>query len=206
MTRSRQLKFDSSTLYTVAGEVGVDTECEGCLLDAGVIINGSGIVLEGSLAKGSHFVSAPSIQVRKSRLETIDAANAIFDQSGWSGSEVVGSRFTGAQMNGCRLNQTVFTECRMNLMQCQESKLRDIRFEKCDLRGAYFNMSAMSGTVFAGSDLTGADFSGAEIRGCDFRRAIIEDIRVSPDQMHGVIVTADQALYLARLFGLDVRE
>lgn len=94
----------------------------------------------------------------------------------------------------------------MNLMQSQVSTLQEVRFEQCHLRGAYFNGCDMSGTVFEGSDLTGADFSGAVIVGCDFRRATIEDIRVAPEQMTGVIVTSDQALYLARLFGLDIQE
>lgn len=94
----------------------------------------------------------------------------------------------------------------MNLMQCQLSTLQGVRFEQCDLQGAYFNGSNLSGTRFAGSDLTGADFSGAVLTGCDFRRATIQDIRVAPEQLRGVIVTSDQALYLARLFGLDIQE
>ncbi|MCO5223794.1 MAG: pentapeptide repeat-containing protein [Thermomicrobiales bacterium] len=64
----------------------------------------------------------------------------------------------------------------------------------------------MPGTIFEGSNLTGADFSGADITGSDLRRAIIEDIHIASDQLRNVIVTSDQALYLTRLFGLDVRE
>ena len=206
MIKQKRLRFDSSLLYTYGGVVGADDHIETTLLGPDVSLNGAGIVLEGSLVRRSRIVNAHGLQVRKSRLETIDAANADLEQSGWNSSEVADSRFTGVHLNSANLGNTIFTECRMNLLQCQQSRLQNIRFEKCDLRGAFFNMSSMSGTVFHGSDLTGADFSGATISGCDLRRAIIEDIRVSPEQMQGVIVTADQALYLARLFGLDVRE
>lgn len=206
MTKRSHLNINPSLLYTHTGEVSDDTNLQLASLGMDASINGSSIVLHQSIVTKSSIANAPNLQVRKSRLETIDAANADLERSGWSGSEISGSRFTGSRLNHAHISKTVFMECRMNLMQCQQSTLQHVRFEKCDLRGAYFNMSSMAGTVFEGSDLTGADFSGALIQGCDFRRATIEDIRVAPDQMAGVIVTADQALYLARLFGLEIQE
>ena len=146
------------------------------------------------------------MQIRQCQWKMVDAANADMERSGWRESEVVDSRFTGASINWAHVAKTGFIACKLNLLQCQMAKLQDVRFEQCDLRGAYFNNSAMPGTVFVGSDLTGADFSGATITGCDFRRANIEDIRVAPEQMAGLIVTSDQALYLTRLFGLDIQE
>jgi uncharacterized protein YjbI with pentapeptide repeats len=206
MTFPRNRALEASLLYTFRGRVGDDEDLCLALLGADVIIDGRGSSLQQCALSLSMIRNAEGIQVRGCRWQTVDAANAELDRSGWRDSEIVGSRMTGARINSAHLGKCRFVACKMHLLQCQLSTLIDVRFEQCDLRGAYFNGSAMSGTVFEGSDLTGADFSGATITGCDFRRATIDDIRVAPEQMSGVIVTSDQALYLARLFGLDIQE
>lgn len=204
--RDKRSKLDRSLLYTQQGEVSDDAELYRAALGNDVVISGSGVTMHLCDLRRSTITSAPAIQIRESSLKTVDAASADLERSGWSDCKVAESRFTGARLNSAHIRRCTFSECRMNLMQSQVSTLQEVRFEQCDLRGAYFNGTDMPGTVFEGSDLTGADFSGAVITGCDFRRATIEDIRVAPEQMTGVIVTSDQALYLARLFGLDIQE
>lgn len=206
MTSLRKTSTRNSLLYTHEGGVGDDAELTMSALGANVILEGSGIGLQQCTLSQSTVRSAIGIQVRQCHWKIVDAANADMERSSWRESEISESRFTGARLNSSHLAKCTFVGCRMNLLQCQLATLQDVRFEQCDLRGAYFNRSVLSGTVFEGSDLTGADFSGATITGCDFRRATIEEIRVAPEQMTGVIVTADQALYLARLFGLVIRE
>ncbi len=206
MTSVRRASVKNSFLYTHTDGVGDDSELNMASLGASVVIDGNSISLQQCTLNQTVVTSAIGIQVRQSKWKTVDAANADMERSGWRDSDIVGSRFTGARLNSAHIAKCTFADSRMNLMQCQMATLQDVRFEGCDLRGVYFNRSSMAGTVFEGSDLTGADFSCAVIAGCDFRRAIIEDIRVAPDQMTGVIVTSDQALYLARLFGLDIQE
>ncbi len=206
MTSVRRTRATSSFLYTIKGEVGDDADLTRAELGSDAVIQGSGIALEQCSLNQSKIKRASGIQVRLSQLQMVDAANADMERSGWRECEVRESRLTGVKLNSAHIARSVFVECKMNLLQCQMAMLQDVRFEQCDLRGAYFNRSKMAGTVFEGSDLGGADFSSATITGCDFRRAKIDDIRVAPEQMAGVIVTADQALYLARLFGLDIQE
>lgn len=196
----------SCLLYTRDDEVGDEAELHATSLVAGSVISGKSVVLEQCLLDRTRIVQAPAIRVQQSRLETIDAANAVMGESSWKDVHIDESRWTGAQMNFSHLSGAVFEDCQMHHVQIQECTLKHTRFEGCDLRGTYFNGSQMQGTVFAGSNLTGVDFSRADIAKCDFRRANIEDIRIAPEQLRGVIVTADQALYLARLLGLDVRE
>lgn len=196
----------SRTLYTHVGVVGDEDEIVGALISEENEINGHHIVLDGCRLERARVITAPYARILKSGLHIVDAANANLEQNGWKDVTVAGSRFTGARLNGSVLTGVKFTECRMNLMQIQNTKMKRVRFEQCDLRGAFFNGTSMPGTVFEGSNLTGADFSLADITGSDLRRAIIEDIRIAPDQLSKVIVSSDQAIYLARLFGLDVRE
>lgn len=205
-SRRRSVLKSSSLLYTHDGELGDESEFENTSLSAGSLINGRSIVLEQCQVNRTRIVHAHGIRLTSCALETVDAANAVFDESGWRDVIVRESRWTGAQINFTHVAAVTFEHCQMNHTQLQECTMKNTRFENCDLRGAFFNGSKMMGTVFSGSNLTGADFSRAEITGSDFRRANIEDIRIAPEQLQDVIVTQDQALYLGRLFGLDVRE
>ncbi len=196
----------SRFLYTHKDGVGDESELHLAAVGSEVIIVGSGVLLEQCVLNQSTVLGAPGVQVRQCNWNTVDAANADMERSGWRDTEIIDSRFTGARLNSSHITRCAFVRGKMNLLQCQMATLQGVRFEDCDLRGAFFNRTTMAGTVFVGSNLSRADFSGAGIAGCDFRRANIEDIRVAPEQLTGVIVTADQALYLARLFGLDIQE
>lgn len=206
-SRQRQAKtLIDSLLYTTSDGVGDESEVSRTSLVEGSKIDGRSISLDRCMLNRTRIVQAPGIRVHLCHLETVDAANAVLDESGWRDIHISESRWTGARINFSYLSWTVFEDCQMNHCQLQECTLKDVRFENCDLRGAYFNGSKMAGTVFVGSNLAGVDFSRAELAKCDFRRANIDDIRIAPEQLQGVIVTPDQALYLARLLGLDVRE
>ena len=204
--RKKSIIQQSRLLYTHSDEVGGETEFETTRFETGSLINGRSVVLEYCQLNRTKIIHAPAIRLTKCELETVDAANAVLDESGWNNVRVHESRWTGAQMNFAHMTDVMFDQCQMNHAQLQECTLKNTRFEHCDLRGAYFNGTKLQGTVFAGSNLNGADFSRADITKCDFRRASIEEIRIAPEQLQGVIVTQDQALYLARLLGLDVRE
>ena len=207
MKRTKQFtRLHSRFLYTHEGSIGDESDIRQAEVGAASEINGRSISLDQCSLNRTRIVQAPGIRLTDCVLETVDAANAVLDESGWKDILVRESRWTGARANFAHMVDVVFQECQMSHSQLQESTLKDVRFEGCDLQGAYFNGAQMRGSVFQGSNLTGVDFTRADITECDFRRAIIEDIRVAPEQLSGVIVTQDQALYLTRLFGLEIRE
>lgn len=206
MNARRRRRSDPSFLYTESGEIGNERELAKVLLGSEAVIAGNNIVLDACALDRTRVLHAGALTVRGTELHAVDAAGADMERSSWRECFIDDSRSTGTRLNDAYLDDVVFRACKMNLMQCQSSKVRRTRFNDCDLRGADFNGIDLTGTSFEGSDVTGADFSGAILKDCDFRRAIIEDIRVSPEQLNGVIVTSDQALYLARLFGLNIRE
>lgn len=193
-------------LYTHNDNIGDEEEISGARISDRVKIAGSHIVVTGSQITGSGIGDSANLRLTKCEISAVDAANTQLEQSGWRDVLVTESRFTGALLNGAVLNNVVFKRSRLDMVRIQDAKLTQTRFEECDLRGAFFNGSNMTGSVFEGSNLTGADLTNARLEGCDLRRATIEDIRIAPDQLHQVIVTADQAIYLARLFGLVVDE
>lgn len=199
-TRDRRLLYT----HEHAVEDGIDLEL--ARIGAELTISVPNVQLSRCLLDRTRLENAPAIRVTNSSLETIDAANANLESSTWLRSAIAGSRFTGAKLNNAYLKDVTLEGCTMRLAQIQHIRGERLRFEHCDLRGAFFNGSEIPGVVFEACDLSGADFSGASIEGADLRRSRIEDIRVAPEQLRSVIVSSDQAIYLARLIGLDVRE
>lgn len=197
---------DRSLLYTHTGDVQPEDELTLARLIPNTFIDADAAVFTRCLLDHARVVSGVSARFHRCSLDSVDAANANMDRSAWMGTLVETSRLTGTRFNHAFLQDQVFDQCVMPHVQFQLAKGERIRFEHCDLRGAYFNQSSFPGVVFSGCNLRGADFSGANIEGADLRRSQIEDIRIGPEQLQRVIVSSDQAIYLARLIGLDVRE
>lgn len=150
--------------------------------------------------------NADAMIVRHVRMERCDWSNSSIESASWTTTFVEGSKLTGAKLNRATLKDVTFRECRADFAQFQQAKLVRVIFENCNLKHAYFNDATMPKTVFSGCDLSEADFSHAKMKGCDLRRSRIDGIRIAPEQLASVIVTPDQALYLAGLLGLDIRD
>lgn len=151
-------------------------------------------------------VETARMTVRGCTLEQCDLSNAKLNHTAFIATRLQSCKGIGLQINTGTLRQVLLEDCQFEMAQFQYTRMQEVRFEQCMLRGAFFNGAQVAGTVFDGCDLTGCDFSGADISGSDFRRSRIEDIRVAPDQLRDVVVTSDQAVYLAGLIGLRIRE
>jgi uncharacterized protein YjbI with pentapeptide repeats len=160
-------------------------------------------VLEGVALPGAN---AEGIMLRHVELMQCDWSNAHVESASWVACAVEGSKLTGTRLNRCVFKDVTITDCRADFVQFQEARFERVVFDNCSLGQSFFTGAQMAGTIFDGCDLTGADFSHALITGSDLRRSRIEDIRIAPEQLRGVIVTQDQAIYLAGLLGLDIRE
>lgn len=159
--------------------------------------------LDGVTVAGAN---ADGIIVRHTELTRCDWSNTSVESSSWSDTIFDGCKLTGTVFNRAVFKNVELIDIRADLAQFQHAKFQGVRFENCNLQHAFFNGAKLPKTVFAGCDLTGVDFSGATITGSDLRRSKIDGIKIGPEQLKGVIVTQDQALYLAGLSGLVVRD
>lgn len=201
LPRSKQ-----SRLYTISTSPETDDQLEFARLISPARLAGPGVILDQCLIEGVRIVSSTALRSLDSTFQSADGANADLTGSSLIRTLVTESRLTGVKLNDAYISETIFSDCLMPMAQVQQVKTKRVRFERCNLKGAFFNGSQLAGAVFEACDLRGADFSGADIQGADLRRSSIDDIRLDPSQLKGVIVTSDQALYLARLIGLMVRE
>jgi len=144
------------------------------------------------------------LQLRDVRIADADWSNMNMFGSGWTRVSITGTKLVGARLNESSLRDVSFEDCIGDLLQAQMATFERVGFVRCRLRGAIFNQSDLSNVVFDGCDLREADFSHAVLTGADVRRSDLEGIQLGPDQLRGLIVTPDQALYLAGAIGLVI--
>jgi uncharacterized protein YjbI with pentapeptide repeats len=134
-----------------------------------------------------------------------DFSNTQLFEARWTRVVLRDCKLVGARLNQASLRDVRLERCSAELIQMQQAKCERVAFSGCRFRGGMFNDSTLANVQFDGCDLREADFMGASVSGVDFRNSDLDGIRIGPEQLRGVIVTSDQALYLAGAMGLDIR-
>ncbi len=138
------------------------------------------------------------------RFDACDLSNTTISNARWTRVEATGCKLSGALLNQTLLQDVRFLECRADYAQLQSITSQRVAFEDCSLHHAFFNNADLRGVSFISCDLSKTDFSHAMLEGVDLRGSNLEDIVVTIDQLRGVTVTSDQALYLCGLVGLQI--
>lgn len=133
-----------------------------------------------------------------------DLSNVDLHKGSWTRVACTDSKLIGARANESSWQDVHVEDYVADMLQLQQSRCQRVRFSQCRLRGAFFNGTDLTGTVFEGCDLRDADFSHAVLTGVDLRRSIIEGIRIGPEQLRGLTLTQDQALYVAGILGITI--
>jgi uncharacterized protein YjbI with pentapeptide repeats len=146
-----------------------------------------------------------SIRLRDVRMLKCDLSNAILRGFEATHVEFVDCRLIGMRAIECRWESVLFENCDVRYAQLNSGQIRI-----CECRGSQFAESDLraadlEGTIFTHTILDRADLTGAKLRNTDLRGAQIEGITVAPEDVRGAIVTAAQAMELARLLGVIIK-
>lgn len=123
-----------------------------------------------------------------------DLSNAAMHRGAWTRVECKDSKLVGVRANESSWKDVHLEDCVADVLQLQQSRCQRVSFSRCRLRGA----------LFSGTDLREADFSNTVLTGADLRRSNIEYIRIGPEQLQGVTLTQDQALYVISILGVRI--
>jgi uncharacterized protein YjbI with pentapeptide repeats len=140
------------------------------------------------------------------RLEACDCSGADWEKVRVRRAEISGGRLLGMQLLEADLENVLVRDCNFADAVCAAAKLKDVRFEKCDLHSVSFEQAELSGVVFHQCDLSGADLRGAKLREVDLRGAIIDGMQVGAKELRGAIIDRMQAVQVAGLLGITVKE
>lgn len=95
------------------------------------------------------------------RLESVDAANASFTESGLKRVTWQRCRLVGLALSGCTLADVTHAECLLGMANFRFANLSRVDFVGCDLTGADFTNARLTDVTFTDCVLAGATFSHA---------------------------------------------
>lgn len=132
-----------------------------------------------------------------------------------SNIDLEGSRFHRVKMTGCKGLGVRFSKSKGQYVTIEESILnygefadvdfQDMVVKKCDFSQGSFLNSNLQRIQLHGIDLSFTDFSDTPLKGLDIADCKIDQIRISPHCLRGLIVSSDQAVALAALLGIVVK-
>ncbi|NMC55216.1 MAG: pentapeptide repeat-containing protein [Chloroflexi bacterium] len=139
-------------------------------------------------------------------LEASDLSGIDWQQARFRRVAFLGCRLIGAQLVDAEFEDVTFKECTLENAVFLSSKFKAVRFTQCQLREASFESADLPGVVFDDCDLTHADLRMARLSGADFRGSRLDGVQAGAQEFKGAIVDSTQAIQIASLIGLIVKE
>lgn len=140
------------------------------------------------------------------RLEACDFSGANLEHAHLRRTELRGCRLLGTQFIDARLEDVLLYEGNAEGVVFARATFKLARFENCRLTQASFEGADLTDVVFSGCDLTQANFLGAKLSGADLRGSVINQLLVGMRELQGAIIEPAQAVQMAGLLGLVVKE
>jgi uncharacterized protein YjbI with pentapeptide repeats len=167
----------------------------------------AGVVFDQAALQRAIFQST---QLDHPRLSDVRAAGCDFSGAAWAKA-----RFRRVEFNACRLlgvqwveaqfENVLFRDCNLEGAILVETVFKNARFENCNLRGVSFEAAGLEGVALRRCDLSGAHLAGARLAGADLRGSLLSGASADPGGLKGVVITPEQAVQVAALFGVLVR-
>ena len=110
-------------------------------------------------------------------------------------------------MMNIHLENVSFKACSMRYSNLSESILNKVNFSDCDISESNFiALEAINKTTFDNCKLMGADFSNTKLEHLDFRTCDISNILVKIEDLRGLTVNSFQAMDLATILGIKIKD
>ncbi|MDH6358217.1 pentapeptide repeat-containing protein [Parabacteroides sp. PF5-9] len=165
-----------------------------------------GCLFSNCIFTDSHFRKA---QLNDVVFKNCDLSNIHLSGSSFTRVEFNGCKLTGTNLSETQLNHVLFRECRGEYINLSGSNQRNVFYQRCNLRGGAFDNCVIHEVGFETCNLVEAEFYQTALKGVDLSDSEIAGIRVSTvvsPELRGVTVNTLQALELANLLGVKIRE
>ena len=138
-----------------------------------------------------------------------DLSNVNLTECGFHRVEFTGCKLMGTNMSDGTFNHITFDECRGEYMNLSMSKMRYIQFTRSNLQGAGIEGCQLMNVSFDACNLMEAEFYRTSLKGIDLSNSEISGIRITNlanNELRGSSVSSLQALELARMLGVEIRD
>lgn len=149
---------------------------------------------------------------RKCIFDKVDFSNCDFSNSTFSkfankGNHYKFCKLVGINLMDSHIDNVTFDECLMKYSNFSGCELNKTNFKKCNLEEASFiTLKKFNKLYFDDCDMIKVDFFGTKLNNIDLRTCNISGIRIGLDGLKGLIVTSMQAIDLAYVLGINIKE
>jgi len=185
-----------------------DAKKEDCsLYDGDLSRTDLSLFAAGCLVERCSFsgASLPHAALRDVRFVGCDFSNADLRRAKLRRVEFIDCRMTGLKSLEAEWVETLIENCECSYLQLTDSKMPVSELRGCSLADADFRGVSLKDSTFERCNLARVDLTRATLTDTDFRGAEIDGITLRAGDLNGAIVSAAQAIELARFFGVKVR-
>ena len=150
-----------------------------------------------------------SSQLADIRFENCDLSNISFAESSLYRVEFIGCKLTGTNFSESIFNHTTIRDCKGDYVISSMSKLRNVSFNQCFLRGGGLDNCQFTNVEFEHCNLVEAELHRTSLKGIDLTSSEIAGIRIGSipgGELKGATVTSLQALDIARMLGITIKD
>lgn len=115
-------------------------------------------------------------------------------------------RMTGADLSRCVMQDVVFLNCALDYSNFAFSSFKNCRLADCVCTQSSFSEGKFTAFEIQRCKLDESEFFHSRLQGVDLSSCTIEGIALCGDELKGVIVNPSQAVDLARVLGIIIKE
>ena len=136
--------------------------------------------------------------------EHCDISNCDFSECVFRRVRFETCRMMGTDCSSSNFTDTVFHNCQCAYINLNSTKWKDARLERTLFCEGSFSMCTFMHTEPVHCDFSGCEFAHTPLKDIDFSNSEIDGFAVTPEDLKGAIVNADQAIACAKILGLKV--
>lgn len=132
-------------------------------------------------------------------------SNMRFDSATLKDVEFNHCNLTGTEFSNLNMKSVVFNECKMMLNNFAECKFENIQFNDIKFKQLYFNQVKIKSMNFSQCAINEFEVFDTPLKDLDLSDIDFGEITVQKEDLVGSIISAQQAVKFAELFGLRVK-
>lgn len=148
----------------------------------------------------------PCVQLTDTVFEQCDLSNVDFTQCSMDRVQLINCKLVGINMTEASFRNVVFDHCNatyavLRYLKCKKGSFHNTSFAEADLYAA-----TLADVSFAGCNLDRVQFSGTKLAGIDLSTCQFYQLALTAEDLRGCIIAPAQAIALANIFGVVIKE
>ena len=148
----------------------------------------------------------PHVKITDTVFEQCDLSNVDFSQCFMDRVRLTHCKLVGINMTEASLRNVVFDNCNaayavLRFLRCKRGNFHNTSFAEADLYSA-----TLTDVSFARCNLDRVQFSATKLAGIDLSTCQFYQLALTTDDLRGCIIAPEQAIALANIFGVVIKE